>query len=89
MAAHAARRLKRMNENLATILGVEAMCAVQGVEARAPLRTSDALQAAAGRFRSDIPQLEDDRYMADDIKAASRLIGSGALCAAGGVALTL
>ncbi|MEL6992905.1 MAG: histidine ammonia-lyase, partial [Pseudomonadota bacterium] len=32
MAAHGARRLKRMVENLSGIIGVEAICAVQGIE---------------------------------------------------------
>jgi histidine ammonia-lyase len=89
MAAHGARRLKRMNGNLAVILGVEAMCAVQGVEERAPLRTSDALQQAALRFRADIARLEDDRYMAGDITAATQLIASGALSASCAIGLTL
>jgi histidine ammonia-lyase len=40
MAAHGARRLKKMAENLSVILGVEALCAAQGIEARAPLETS-------------------------------------------------
>ncbi len=45
MAAHGALRLGRMTQNLSVILGVEAMCAAQGIEARAPLVTSPALQA--------------------------------------------
>lgn len=89
MAAHGARRLKRMNQNLAAILGVEAMCAVQGVEERAPLRSSGALQKAAARFREDIARLEEDRFMADDMKAATRLVAAGALATASGVTLAL
>jgi histidine ammonia-lyase len=89
MAAHGARRLKRMNENLAVILGIEAMCAVQGIEERAPLRTSDALQKAITRFRLDVARLEDDRYMANDIKDATRVIASGALVASNGADLIL
>ncbi len=89
MAAHGARRLKRMNENLAVILGIEALCAVQGIEERAPLRTSDTLRKVAARFRSEIARLEEDRYMADDIKTATRLIVSGALASASGVRLPL
>jgi histidine ammonia-lyase len=40
MAAHGARRLGRMNANLSVILGVEALCAAQGIDFRAPLTTS-------------------------------------------------
>lgn len=79
MAAHGARRLKRMNENLNAILGVELMCAAQGVECRAPLETSPKLKSAMKVFRLHISPLEDDRYMADDLKTASDLVCDGVL----------
>ena len=79
MAAHGARRLSKMVANLNVILGVEALCAVQGIEFRAPLPTSAPLQGAIARLRADIAALGDDRYMADDLAAAARLIASGAL----------
>jgi len=77
MAAHAARRLMRMNANLNTILGVELMCAAQGIEFRAPLKTSKPLQAVMARMRQNIPTLKQDRYLAPDIAAASDLIANG------------
>jgi hypothetical protein len=48
MAAHGARRLMRMTPNLASILGVELLCASQGIECRAPLKTSPASAEGAG-----------------------------------------
>src|SRR3546814_15449827 len=53
MACHAARRLLDMNENLAGILGIEAMVAAQGIEYRAPLETSAALKGAIARIRAE------------------------------------
>ncbi len=82
MAAHGARRLGRMVENLNVILGVEAICAAQGIEFRAPLPTSAPLQAVVAHLRHDVATLGDDRYLAPDLAAASRLVGSGALAAA-------
>ncbi|MBX2856701.1 MAG: histidine ammonia-lyase [Rhodobacteraceae bacterium] len=79
MAAHAARRLARMNENLAAILGVEALCAAQGIEFRAPLKTSAPLQAVMTRLRAAIPTITADRMLAPDIASATDLIRSGAL----------
>lgn len=79
MAAHGARRLGRMNENLSVILAVEAMCAAQGVEFRAPLKTSPALQDVMARLRRDVPRVEADRFLAPDIETATRLIREGAL----------
>jgi histidine ammonia-lyase len=79
MAAHGARRLGPMNANLAVILGVEALCAAQGLEFRRPLLTSAPLQRALACLRTDIPALDHDRYLAPDLAAAARMITSGAL----------
>ena len=87
MAAHGARRLGPMVENLNMILGVEAICAAQGIEFRAPLRTSAALQAVVARLRQDVATLGEDRYLAPDLEAAGRLVGSGAIAAASGLVL--
>jgi histidine ammonia-lyase len=82
MAAHGARRLGRMVANLNVILGVEALCAAQGIEFRAPLPTSAPLQSVIAALRGQIAALGDDRYMADDLTKAAGLIASGALVAA-------
>jgi histidine ammonia-lyase len=81
MAAHAARRLLRMNANLNVILGVEAMCGAQGIEFRAPLQTSPALKSAMAILRAQVPTIVEDRYLAPSIEAAGVLVESGALAA--------
>ncbi len=85
MAAHGARRLGRMVANLERILGIEALCAAQGVEYRAPLRTSAPLGAVIARLRADVPSLGEDRYVAPELEAAAALVRSGALVAAAGL----
>ena len=87
MAAHGARRLGQMVENLNAILGVEAMCAAQGIEFRAPLRTSSALEAVIAQLRTEVATLGEDRYLAPDLARAAELIGSGALASACGLTL--
>ena len=82
MAAHGARRLGQMVENLEHILGVELLCAAQGIDFRAPLATSQPLQRVVARLREDIAPLGEDRYLAPDLKRARALIASGALMAA-------
>ncbi|MEZ5777649.1 MAG: histidine ammonia-lyase [Paracoccaceae bacterium] len=79
MAAHAARRLYRMNANLNVILGVEAMCGAQGIEFRAPLTTSATLQGVVQQLRAEVPALGEDRFMADDIARAAGMIAEGRL----------
>ena len=87
MAAHGAVRLGKMVQNLNVILGVEAICAAQGVDFRAPLQTSTPLQAVVARLRQDVATMGDDRYMAPDLAAAANLIATGALAQASGLTL--
>ncbi len=82
MAAHGARRLARMNANLSYILGVELICAAQGVEFRRPLKTSAGLQDVLAMVRKDIPSVEQDRYMAPDLAKAAELVTNGSLVSA-------
>lgn len=89
MAAHGARRLDQMTKNLSVILGVEAMCAAQGIEQRAPLVTSDALQSAIACLRADVATLQEDRYLAPDIKSAAKCVLDDGLAAACGLELSL
>lgn len=79
MAAHAARRLSRMNANLANILGVELLCAARGIEFRAPLQTSQPLQAVVAHLRKSVTRLDEDRYLAPDLKLASELVSNDEL----------
>ncbi|MCW1919632.1 histidine ammonia-lyase [Rhodobacter sp. KR11] len=89
MAAHGARRLGTMVENLNVILGVEAITATQGIDFRAPLKTSLPLQRATAKLRETIAPLNEDRYMAPDLREAARLIETGALTAATEIAFIL
>ncbi|MGI9369532.1 MAG: histidine ammonia-lyase [Ruegeria sp.] len=84
MAAHGARRLGRMVENLNYILGIEMMCAAQGIEFRAPLVTSQPLQQVIARVRTDIPALEQDRYLAPELETAKQLVSDGSILQAVG-----
>lgn len=82
MAAHGARRLGPMARNLERILGVELLCAAQGVEFRAPLVTSAPLRKVVARLRRDVATLGEDRYLAPDLEAAARLVAEGAIAEA-------
>ncbi len=82
MACHGARRLLAMTDNLFAILGIEALAGAQGVELRAPLTTSPELARAMAALRSVVPTLDEDRYMAPDLAAATALVASGGLVSA-------
>ncbi|MDP4892274.1 histidine ammonia-lyase [Cypionkella sp.] len=87
MAAHGARRLSQMVANLNVILGVEAICAAQGIDFRAPLTTSPPLRRAHARLRQEVATLGDDRYLAPDLAAAADLMRAGAFAAAAEISL--
>ena len=86
MACHGARRLLQMTQNLFNIIGIEAMCGAQGIELR-KTSSSLALQSAIATLRQHVPALIEDRYMADDLRAAASLVATGELSKAAGEAL--
>jgi histidine ammonia-lyase len=73
MAAHGARRLLAMTENLRAIVAIEFLAAAQGCDFH-PQKSSDILEAVRDTLRAIVPKLEDDRYVAPDIEAAIALI---------------
>lgn len=74
MATHGARRLVKMTENTATIVGIELLSAVQGIEFHRPLKSSALLEEAIALLRSRVTHLEEDRFFAPDIEAARKII---------------
>jgi histidine ammonia-lyase len=82
----AGRKLRRVLENLARILAVEALCAAQALELRAPLEPGPATGAALRRIRREVPFKEEDKFLAPDLKTAEELVRSGELVRAAGEA---
>ncbi|HWD23273.1 MAG TPA: histidine ammonia-lyase [Burkholderiales bacterium] len=77
MATFAARRLGDMASNSACIVAIELLAAAQGVDWRAPLKTSPRLQAAHDRIRACAGFYDHDRYFAPDISAVQSLVEGG------------
>jgi histidine ammonia-lyase len=76
MAAHGARRLTVMTENLRAILAIELLAAAQGCDFHT-LPSSEPLESVRRRIRSAVPRLQEDRYFAPDIAAAIALLRTG------------
>lgn len=87
MAAHGARRLGAMVGNLNQIIGIELLCAAQGIECRAPLQTSPALRSVMVKLRQSIAPLAEDRFLAPDLQQAQLLIASDEIIKAAGISL--
>tara|TARA_R110002126_G_scaffold3263_1_gene18376 strand:- start:77488 stop:79023 length:1536 start_codon:yes stop_codon:yes gene_type:complete len=74
MATHGARRLVKMSENAAVIVGIELLAAVQGLEFHRPLKSSTPLEEVIALVRSHVANLTEDRFFAPDIEAARKII---------------
>jgi histidine ammonia-lyase len=77
MATFAARRLADMAANSAGIVAIELLAAAQGIDFRAPLKTSPKLQKAHALVRFKVAFYDHDRYFAPDITAIQSLVESG------------
>jgi histidine ammonia-lyase len=77
MATFAARRLLEMAENTAGVLAIELLAACQGLDFRAPLKSSPLLESAKKEVRNVVPFYDQDRYFAPDIQKSQNLIQSG------------
>lgn len=66
----------------AQVVGIEALCAAQALDLRAPERPAPATGAARDRIRRVVPRLEDDRELAPELRWAQELVASGDLVAA-------
>ena len=78
MSTFAARRLGDMARNTAGIVAIELLAAAQGIDFRAPLKTSARLQEIHRLVRSKVGFYDHDRYFAPDITAVQSLVEAGA-----------
>jgi histidine ammonia-lyase len=77
MAWGAARKLRRVVENLGRILAVEATAAARALDLRAPLTPAVATAAARAALRAAIPGAGPDRWLAPELEAAWELVRAG------------
>lgn len=77
MATHGARRLGRMVDNAAAVIGIELLAAAQGIDFHRPSRSSASLEQVHAAIRGDVPYYAADRYVAPDIRAAQSWVRSG------------
>jgi histidine ammonia-lyase len=74
MSTWASRKLATVVELVRQVLGMEYLAASQGLEFHRPLRTSEALERAVTALRRHVPALEQDRYLAPDVRRAAELV---------------
>lgn len=82
MGVTAARHAERVVRNTAKVLGIELLCAAQGLDLGEPLRPGAGVHGAYRALRKHVPGLTRDRYLAPDLATAEQLVLDGSLVAA-------
>jgi histidine ammonia-lyase len=77
MGMTGALKLRQIVENAERIVGIELMCAAQGVEFRQPLKPSREIGKACGVVREVVPRLEADRVLGAEIEAMAGAVRAG------------
>ena len=88
MGATSALLLREAIDRAEHVLAIEALCAAQGIDFRAPLQPGRGIAVAHGVIRRHVPHLADDRPPAPDIATVRQLVHGGDLLANGVSQLT-
>jgi len=76
MGANAATKLLRVVENVDRVFAIELMNAVQALEFRRPLKSSDSIEKYIAAYRKVVSRNTEDRYLSADIQASLEFIRS-------------
>jgi histidine ammonia-lyase len=77
MATATACKARRIVDNVAGVIGIELLAAVQGIDFHAPLLTSPRLDQVVAAVRSVVPHYATDRYLADELAWAKVVVLDG------------
>jgi len=83
MGGTSALHLREIVERAEHVLAIEALCAAQGLDFRAPLRPGAGVATAHAAIRHRVRHLDEDRPPAPDIAALRQLVHAGDLLANG------
>jgi histidine ammonia-lyase len=79
MAPWAGRKLGKICDNTARVLGVELLAAAHALDSLRPLTTTAELQRVHAAIRTRVPYQPDDHRLDRDIASLARLVDSGEL----------
>ena len=82
MGWSAARKLRKVVENLARILAIELVTAARAIELREGLSPSPATGRVVKELRKVVPGVGPDRFLSPELEAATTLVNSGSIVSA-------
>ena len=74
MGANAATKLYKVLENVQRVLAIELITAVQAMELRRPLKSSETLEHLITAFRKEVSFMHTDRLLHDDLLKAEQFL---------------
>jgi histidine ammonia-lyase len=79
MGSIAALKLLQVLRNARSVVAIEALCAAQAIDFKAPLKPGIGSAATHRAIRAVIPKLDKDRILSDDIAAMEEILVAGTL----------
>ncbi len=79
MGSIAARKLWTVVTNVENVLGIELLCAAQGIDLLRPLTSSAPLERVVAHVREAVPFATEDRVLYHDMEATRAIVASGHL----------
>lgn len=77
MGMTAALKLRQITANAEQVISIELLAAAEGLDYRAPLRSSNRIERARELIRSSIPRVTEDRSLSGDIQQIAQMIQGG------------
>ena len=74
MGWHAARKLRKVVDNLRRVVAIELVTAARALDMRAPLKPAPITGALLAKLRKEVPGVGPDRFLAPELEAAERLL---------------
>ncbi len=74
MGANAATQAHTLIDNVERVLAIELFNASQALQFRAPLKSGDFIESFLSMYRTDVPFIEEDQILHDDIEASIQFI---------------
>ena len=74
MGANAATKLYKVLENVQRVLAIELITAIQAIELRRPLKSSEILERIIAAFRKEVSFMHTDRLLHDDLIKAEQFL---------------
>ena len=76
MGFHAGLKALSAVANTRTVLSIEALCAAQALDLRAPLEPSPAASSVRSLIREQVPSMMVDRFLSPQIATVERMLSN-------------